>query len=80
MNPSEPVLCQNQDAANQLRDSLRRPSPPSETLRLQQQSRDLQERLMVSEATVLVQAEQLQDYRDLLSESTLPHACPHDVH
>lgn len=35
----------------------------------QQENRELQERLMVSEATVQAQAEQLKDYRDLLSES-----------
>lgn len=35
---------------------------------LQQKSRELKERLMVSEATVQVQAEQLKDYRQLLSE------------
>jgi len=34
----------------------------------QQESRELQERLMVSEATVQAQAEQLKDYRELLSE------------
>lgn len=34
-----------------------------------QENRELQERLMVSEATVQAQAEQLKDYRDLLSES-----------
>lgn len=33
------------------------------------ENRELQERLMVSEATVHAQAEQLKDYRDLLSES-----------
>lgn len=33
-----------------------------------QENRELQERLMVSEATVHAQAEQLKDYRDLLSE------------
>lgn len=33
------------------------------------ENRELQERLMVSEATVQAQAEQLKDYRDLLSES-----------
>lgn len=37
-----------------------------------QENRELQERLMVSEATVHAQAEQLKDYRDLLSES---HSC-----
>ncbi|XP_064188174.1 myomegalin [Anguilla rostrata] len=36
-----------------------------------QESRDLQERLMVSEATVQAQAEQLKDYRELLSESSV---------
>lgn len=34
-----------------------------------QENRELLERLMVSEATVHAQAEQLKDYRDLLSES-----------
>lgn len=76
----DPVLCQDQEL-DRLQDSLRRPPPSSETVRLQQQSRDLQDRLMVSEDTVLVQvqvqAEQLRDYRDLLSESSRPHACPH---
>lgn len=37
--------------------------------RLSFENRELQERLMVSEATVHAQAEQLKDYRDLLSES-----------
>lgn len=37
--------------------------------RLSSENRELQERLMVSEATVHAQAEQLKDYRDLLSES-----------
>ncbi|XP_042575064.1 myomegalin-like isoform X9 [Cyprinus carpio] len=36
-----------------------------------QESRELQERLMVSEATVQAQAEQLKDYRELLTESTV---------
>ena len=36
-----------------------------------QENRELQERLMVSEATVHAQAEQLKDYRELLSEFTL---------
>lgn len=39
--------------------------------RLSFENRELQERLMVSEATVHAQAEQLKDYRDLLSESRL---------
>lgn len=40
------------------------------TVRLQQKSKELKERLMVSEATVQAQAEQLKDYRELLSEWT----------
>ncbi|CAL8306599.1 unnamed protein product [Lota lota] len=41
-------------------------------VRLQQQdSQELQERLMVSEATVQAQAEQLKDYRDLLTETSV---------
>ncbi|KAK7159966.1 hypothetical protein R3I94_006106 [Phoxinus phoxinus] len=36
-----------------------------------QESRELQERLMVSEATVHAQAEQLNDYRELLTESAV---------
>ncbi|XP_066532562.1 myomegalin isoform X2 [Hoplias malabaricus] len=36
---------------------------------VQQESRELQERLMVSEATVHAQAEQLKDYRELLKTS-----------
>ena len=39
-----------------------------------QESRELQERLMVSEATVHAQAEQLKDYRELLSESSYTYA------
>lgn len=38
------------------------------TVHLQQKSKELRERLMVSEATVQAQAEQLKDYRQLLSE------------
>ncbi|XP_017573950.1 myomegalin isoform X1 [Pygocentrus nattereri] len=38
---------------------------------MQQESRDLQERLMVSEATVQAQAEQLKDYRELLTETSV---------
>ncbi|XP_047442806.1 myomegalin isoform X4 [Mugil cephalus] len=41
------------------------------TVRLQQKSKELQERLMVSEATVQAQAEQIQDYRDLLTETSV---------
>ncbi|KAM9848622.1 myomegalin isoform 2-T2 [Aulostomus maculatus] len=40
-------------------------------VRLQQQSKELKERLMVSEATVQAQAEQLKDYRELLTETTV---------
>ncbi|XP_023662239.2 myomegalin-like isoform X3 [Paramormyrops kingsleyae] len=36
-----------------------------------QESRELQERLMVSEATVLAQSEQLKEYRELLSETSV---------
>ncbi|XP_051510966.1 myomegalin-like isoform X2 [Myxocyprinus asiaticus] len=38
---------------------------------VQQESRELQERLMVSEATVHAQAEQLKDYRELLTETSV---------
>ena len=41
-----------------------------QTVLLQQRSKELRERLMVSEATVQAQAEQLKDFRELLSEST----------
>ncbi|XP_041847738.1 myomegalin-like isoform X2 [Melanotaenia boesemani] len=40
----------------------------------QQENRELQERLMVSEATVQAQAEQLKDYRDLLTETSVQQA------
>ncbi|XP_071342689.1 myomegalin isoform X2 [Trachinotus anak] len=40
-------------------------------VRLQLQSKELKERLMVSEATVQAQAEQLKDYRELLTETTV---------
>lgn len=54
--------CQQQDMASSV--AVRK------TVRLQQQSEQLKERLMVSEATVQAQAEQLKDFRELLSEST----------
>ncbi|XP_035025418.2 myomegalin isoform X3 [Hippoglossus stenolepis] len=38
------------------------------------ENRELQERLMVSEATVHAQAEQLKDYRDLLTETSVQQA------
>ncbi|XP_065811624.1 myomegalin isoform X2 [Labrus bergylta] len=41
------------------------------TVRLQQKSEELRERLMVSEATVQAQAEQLKDYRELLTETAV---------
>ncbi|KAM8744919.1 myomegalin isoform 2-T2 [Acanthopagrus schlegelii] len=41
------------------------------TNHLQQKSKELRERLMVSEATVQAQAEQLKDYRQLLTETTV---------
>ncbi|XP_036834608.1 myomegalin isoform X4 [Oncorhynchus mykiss] len=40
-------------------------------VRLQLESKELKERLMVSEATVQAQAEQLKDYRDLLTETSV---------
>ncbi|XP_047223300.1 myomegalin-like isoform X2 [Girardinichthys multiradiatus] len=39
-----------------------------------QENRELKERLMVSEATVHAQAEQLKDYRDLLTETSVQQA------
>ncbi|XP_069378805.1 myomegalin isoform X8 [Paralichthys olivaceus] len=41
------------------------------TVLLQQRSKELRERLMVSEATVQAQAEQLKDFRELLTETTV---------
>uniref|UniRef100_UPI00403AA146 myomegalin isoform 2 n=1 Tax=Danio rerio TaxID=7955 RepID=UPI00403AA146 len=43
----------------------------SDLAQVQQESRELQERLMVSEATVQAQAEQLKDYRELLTETSV---------
>ncbi|XP_039983654.1 LOW QUALITY PROTEIN: myomegalin [Xiphias gladius] len=51
--------------------SRRQPARSERTVRLQQKSKELKERLMVSEATVQAQAEQLKDYRDLLTETTV---------
>ncbi|XP_072297444.1 myomegalin isoform X12 [Eucyclogobius newberryi] len=42
-----------------------------------QENRELQERLMVSEATVHAQADQLKDYRDLLTETSVKQASKH---
>ncbi|KAK7945717.1 hypothetical protein WMY93_001445 [Mugilogobius chulae] len=42
-----------------------------------QENRELQERLMVSEATVHAQAEQLKDYRDLLTDTSVKQASKH---
>ncbi|TRZ02424.1 hypothetical protein DNTS_034473 [Danionella cerebrum] len=43
----------------------------SDLEQVQQETRELQERLMVSEATVQAQAEQLKDYRELLTETSV---------
>ncbi|XP_059368509.1 myomegalin isoform X10 [Carassius carassius] len=43
----------------------------SDLEQVQQESKELQERLMVSEATVQTQAEQLKDYRELLTETSV---------
>ncbi|XP_054624502.1 myomegalin-like isoform X2 [Dunckerocampus dactyliophorus] len=45
-----------------------------QSFRLCSENRELQERLMVSEATVQAQAEQLKDYRDLLTETSVQQA------
>ncbi|XP_077370006.1 myomegalin isoform X3 [Festucalex cinctus] len=45
-----------------------------QSARLCSENRELQERLMVSEATVHAQAEQLKDYRDLLTETSVQQA------
>lgn len=55
-----------QDTEEQLREQAARLS--SNLALSHQENRELQERLMVSEATVHAQAEQLKDYRELLSE------------
>lgn len=55
-----------QDAEEELREQAARLS--SDLALSHQENRELQERLMVSEATVHAQAEQLKDYRELLSE------------
>ncbi|KAG7273173.1 hypothetical protein CRUP_019300, partial [Coryphaenoides rupestris] len=46
----------------------------SELTHCRQESHELQERLMVSEATVQAQAEQLKDYRQLLTETSVQQA------
>ncbi|XP_030628588.1 myomegalin [Chanos chanos] len=43
----------------------------SDLEQIQQESKELQERLMVSEATVQAQAEQIKDYRELLTETSV---------
>lgn len=55
-----------QDTEEELRQQAARLS--SNLALSHQENRELQERLMVSEATVQAQAEQLKDYRELLSE------------
>ncbi|XP_017277709.1 myomegalin isoform X3 [Kryptolebias marmoratus] len=48
--------------------------PREQAAHLRSEIRELQERLMVSEATVQAQAEQLKDYRDLLTETSVQQA------
>lgn len=43
----------------------------SDLEQVQQESKELQERLMVSEATVQAQAEQIKDYREMLTETSV---------
>ncbi|XP_037131629.1 myomegalin isoform X7 [Syngnathus acus] len=50
------------------------PGLSEHSARLCSENRELQERLMVSEATVHAQAEQLKDYRDLLTETSVQQA------
>ena len=70
--------CQEDDLETEIAGSRQQRALESEAcveaLRLQHQSRELQERLMVSEATVQAQAEQLKDYRELLSEFKIGRA------
>ncbi|XP_068445595.1 myomegalin isoform X2 [Clinocottus analis] len=65
-NSSQEVL-DNELAAGQPQGA----ASSEKTVRLQQKSKELQERLMVSEATVQAQAEQLKDYRELLTETAV---------
>ncbi|XP_070764419.1 myomegalin [Enoplosus armatus] len=58
---SEPPAGQQRDAVSSVMSE--------KTVRLQQKSKELRERLMVSEATVMAQVEQLKDYRELLTET-----------
>uniref|UniRef100_A0A3B5PTI8 Myomegalin-like n=1 Tax=Xiphophorus maculatus TaxID=8083 RepID=A0A3B5PTI8_XIPMA len=63
---------QDDEPSNQQRRPDASPSAAcGKTVRLQLKSRELQERLMVSEATVQAKAEQLQDYRELLAETAV---------
>ncbi|XP_070701394.1 myomegalin-like isoform X2 [Pempheris klunzingeri] len=61
-----------QDIEEGLREQAARMS--SDLALSHQENRELQERLMVSEATVHAQAEQLKDYRDLLTETSVQQA------
>ncbi|XP_068557567.1 myomegalin-like isoform X2 [Cebidichthys violaceus] len=61
-----------QDAEEGLREQAARLT--SDLALSHQENRELQERLMVSEATVHAQAEQLKDYRDLLTETSVQQA------
>ncbi|KAM9409676.1 myomegalin isoform 2-T3 [Pholidichthys leucotaenia] len=71
----EPSLCQarvhGQDERREERCDGQNDVLAKKTARLQHESQELQERLMVSEATVQAQAEQLKDYRDLLTETAV---------
>uniref|UniRef100_H3DCX3 Uncharacterized protein n=1 Tax=Tetraodon nigroviridis TaxID=99883 RepID=H3DCX3_TETNG len=61
-----------QDTEEELREQAARLS--SNLALSHQENRELQERLMVSEATVHAQAEQLKDYRELLTETSVQQA------
>ncbi|CAJ1059465.1 myomegalin isoform X4 [Xyrichtys novacula] len=59
------------DEADGERSAAQSSAKCEKTVRLQQKSKELRERLMVSEATVQAQAEQLKDYRELLTETAV---------
>ncbi|XP_056233549.1 myomegalin isoform X3 [Seriola aureovittata] len=62
---------QGDDMDSELQQGAESSERSERTVRLQQKSKELKERLMVSEATVQAQAEQLKDYRELLTETTV---------
>lgn len=66
-----------QDTEEELREEAARLS--SNLALSHQENRELQERLMVSEATVHAQAEQLKDYRELLSERGISRERQSDI-